>query len=1174
MDSIQLQDFLPKYPNIQKSKYSLLNPYKDSLEQSIYNKKEFNELKLRKDEEPPNKKGELFDRQKIITRFLSSYTPYERLLVFHTMGSGKCLHPHTLITIYIGEEGIKTVLNIEELWEKYNNGFIEYIDGGFWSSPNELIMIDCIDPKTGEMKKRPIKRLYKELFSGFLDKVSLCNGKIIYKTRAHKLYTFVNKWTSILNAGMTVACIPDKDSSNFRELNWCNVSRVESHNYSGAVYDLEIDEYHNYFADTFLSHNTCSAFGTTEEIREQDIERTMRGESPLYKGVLVLARGRGLLNNLINELVFKCSKDEKYIPADFESLTNNEKKRRIKKLTGEYYNFATFYTFAKMIGDYTDKRIKERFSNKIVIIDEVHNIRKIEDKKEDVKVTYDQIFRFLHTIENCKVLLLSGTPMRDTADEIGMIMNLILPIDRQLPTDRDFVEEYMEENRDNVLIVRNDKKEELKTYFRGRVSYLSNIENVQKKFIGDYRIFNIKTFTINRLIMSKNQTRVYKKAYKRDNTGRTGIYSNSRQSSLFVYPDNLYGNKGFETLKSGKSGYKLSDNLKNLFTGTIEQKLETLKEYSIKYYTLIKNLLETKGRSGFVYSNIVRGSGIIILSLILTQFGFTSANGSESSKGKRFAILTNETTNPTMFSRLIDRFNSNDNYRGEYIQIIIGSKVISEGLSFSNVQDIYILTPYWNYSETSQAIYRGIREGSHRVLIDNGIVPDIKIYQMAAIPDKEGVPSIDMQMYTISASKDLSMKSVERVIKESAFDCQLTRNINYKSNMEDYTRECEYEICDYKCDGITSTDMDIDYSTYNLYYTDETFKKIKEKIKSIFRDKFITDFTELKEGNNFESTKILDRVVNDPMIVYDKYGFMSYVKENKNSYFIVNDISTDSTPLSDYYSKYPYILGCKTFDEIYISTEAKIIIEQVEKLKANPEKDDIYSFLTKLPNIFKELILELCMIIKEKNIIDSIDFSNIVLDYFSQFLSIVNGVTISSQKYDETGLLRCYTPADGWKDCTEELYERWRESKQEKRQDLENNPYGYYGIYDPIKKSFYIRDVRKKQSKEAEDKRKIFIGSKCTETAWSREKIAQLALDISLDYPQDFGQEYTKAEALKKALENKNAKNIVNDSMSKTDILRVLYWASKQKKVSCAAIQEWFAENGLLQIGTKEKKKE
>ena len=56
---------------------------------NIFKKKEFYDEKLSAKEVPPNQKGQLMKHQKIISRFLSSNTIYDSLLLVHTMGSGK-----------------------------------------------------------------------------------------------------------------------------------------------------------------------------------------------------------------------------------------------------------------------------------------------------------------------------------------------------------------------------------------------------------------------------------------------------------------------------------------------------------------------------------------------------------------------------------------------------------------------------------------------------------------------------------------------------------------------------------------------------------------------------------------------------------------------------------------------------------------------------------------------------------------------------------------------------------------------------------------------------------------------------------------------------------------------------------------------------------------------------
>ena len=73
---VRIEDFFPKYPSVDDRKF-----YED-----IYKKKEFNELKLEKYEPQIEK---LLKHQKFISRFISSNTPYNGLLLYHEMGSGK-----------------------------------------------------------------------------------------------------------------------------------------------------------------------------------------------------------------------------------------------------------------------------------------------------------------------------------------------------------------------------------------------------------------------------------------------------------------------------------------------------------------------------------------------------------------------------------------------------------------------------------------------------------------------------------------------------------------------------------------------------------------------------------------------------------------------------------------------------------------------------------------------------------------------------------------------------------------------------------------------------------------------------------------------------------------------------------------------------------------------------
>jgi len=158
------------------------------------------------------------------------------------------------------------------------------------------------------------------------------------------------------------------------------------------------------------SGKSCSAIGAVEQIRKEG----------LFRGVLYLAKGDALINNFINELIFKCT-NGRYIPEDYDKLTDLEKVHRKKKSIKDYYRANTFETFAKKIAGNKSNETLEKwcenqdYNNHIIIIDEVHNLRmKTQNYDPDVKEginVYKEFWRFLHTVKDCKILLMSGTPM-------------------------------------------------------------------------------------------------------------------------------------------------------------------------------------------------------------------------------------------------------------------------------------------------------------------------------------------------------------------------------------------------------------------------------------------------------------------------------------------------------------------------------------------------------------------------------------------------------------------------------------------------------------------------------------------------------------------------------------------------------------------------------------------
>ncbi len=565
-----------------------------------------------------------------------------------------------------------------------------------------------------------------------------------------------------------------------------------------------------------------------------------------FAGAIILAKGDQIINNWKTELVEKCTIGQ-YIPKGWKKLTDLEKTKRINKKI-DYYEFNTFIKFGKKIGKIgNDEMISKLYDNHIIVIDEVHNLR-IQDADIGGIETYNNIHRFLHAVKNCKIVFLSGTPMKDTPDEIATISNLLLPVDDQFPVGQNFIQEYLTEDGK----MRPEKIMEFKERMKGKVSFLKEMESTVKKVYLGERFDNLILYPCK---MSDFQKRAYEIALRKDGSERS-IYSNAREANLFVYPPctddekiGCWGSDGFsrfikeiktekmkktktgKNIKTVKKSFKMGKELTNMLVGRDRQEtLSNIYKHSSVYGACIEKILSTKGNC-FIYNSSVMGSGCILLSLILELFGFEKAVGKPFSKKPRYLLITG--TDNTKLDNLVGVFNSPQNRHGEIIQVIIGSKKASEGLSFRNVIFECILTPWWNLAETSQAIARGIRLNSHANLPSNTVV---EIMLTVGTSGNEPTDNdIDFKMYSQSQKKDVPIKHITRLLMEVAFDCELNKKRNMEVGSANFSRECDYSECDYKCDGIVGdiSELPLDYSTFQLYYSNPKPSKLTEKIEML-----------------------------------------------------------------------------------------------------------------------------------------------------------------------------------------------------------------------------------------------------------------------------------------------------------------------------------------------------
>ena len=786
---------------------------------------------------------------------------------------------------------------------------------------------------------------------------------------------------------------------------------------------------------------TCTSVACVEQIRR---------EKSTFKGAIIFTSSSLLQQNYKRELILKCTAGQYY------TKKRNKKDTISTKKIKDYYDFETFQTFAKKISKAADENIISNYSNYIIIIDEVHNIH-LQNPKEEIsgEKTYFQFHRFLHLIQNCKILLMSGTPVKDKMEEIADVMNLLLPLDKQISVKNDFLKEYFEKT-DNFIekniqykIKSDDARNKLKSVFQGRISYLKPVQStIKKEYVGENNVNGLKKLVVIPTIMSDLQTKGYEKAYKKkgvldekeetqniedeieEEDGATkeektktdfdAFDQNSDYSSLFVYPDETFATHGFKlnVSESGEKKYELKKNLRNFLTKGKDNKnlneeeiLEQIGKCSCKYKSIIENILKAQREPDnkkciFVYSKSVKTGGCILFSLLLKLFNFKEAYGSETKEDSRYLLITSD--NIKFIHKAVERFNNKDNVHGNFIRIIIGSELISEGFSFFNIQEVYLLHPSWNYSSIDQVIARGIRFGSHKDLIydfekqylikksddeiktiadelqiegnENKLLtvdkilnnksyvfscpeqPKVQIYQYVAIPNKKELPSVDVKHYRISEIKDLNSKLIERLIKESAFDCPFNYSRN-KSIGYDNERDCEYESCDYVCDNVLNMiPKEIDYSTDQIFYISGKENLIlKSKVVDVFKNVYYITSLEIKklsldlDINERYIYLFLKSMVDNREIVYNKLGIRCFLYEDNNIFFLVDNPILSTNSLSSYYTEIPNIqvINREKIIKSNVDINEKIIDVFHEK-----DKDKLKHKLLEMKINVVELIIE------------------------------------------------------------------------------------------------------------------------------------------------------------------------------------------------------------------------
>jgi superfamily II DNA or RNA helicase len=456
------------------------------------------------------------------------------------------------------------------------------------------------------------------------------------------------------------------------------------------------------------------------------------------------------------------------------------------KIIGEFYEFVGYLTFANMITNIelnrtpneVNKWIHDTFDNRLIIIDEAHNLKETTESESN-KLVAIAIEKIVKTAVGVTLVLLTATPMYDTFEEILYYFNLFLWNERKLDFNKLL-------RPSEVFTESGDFKEGQEQYFRKLCQEYVSFVRGENPFTFPFRLpppdslialpdrtEDIKGQPIKKQRKYLTLTRSFVSPLQEAAIKELAVKAVSDSRLICMYPEN----KSFrETFEKSEGSYKYRS----------EQFLSPSKIalYSSKFSLIMNNIQSTSGIV-FVYSNVVE-SGAQLFGMCLEEHGFEPASGNrllketseEVKRGSngRYVLFTSDISDSEIKKALV-RLKRPENVDGSDIRIVIASPKVSEGVDFRNVRQIHVLDPWFNMSRIEQVLGRGMRTCSHSTLPFEE--QNCTIYLHVCRYPNSTQETVDEYIYrTFVEEKGVRIAKVKRVIMESAMDCELQLSIN------------------------------------------------------------------------------------------------------------------------------------------------------------------------------------------------------------------------------------------------------------------------------------------------------------------------------------------------------------------------------------------------------------
>ncbi len=474
--------------------------------------------------------------------------------------------------------------------------------------------------------------------------------------------------------------------------------------------------------------------------------------------------------------------------ADAES---REKVRNTaSRILREFYEFQGYGEFGNILERQRisenmtpkdiDAWIRDTFSNRLIIVDEAHNLRDTSETEASGKIVSDALKKIIQTADGITLVLLTATPMYDKFTEIIDYFNMFLWNERKQERTKSLVASEFFTDAGNFITP--ESKTQFQTLCDTYVSYIRG----ENPFTFPFRLNPP-------LAMIAEPDRTHDPSGKPITTQRKFLTlcaaPMSDYQEAIVAPLTLRGLTESRTVCVTPDNKDLNEVFRReegqfKYVGEPFLAPSNVAKYSAKFASVL-NCIKTGKGVVFVYSNMVE-YGAQLFAMCLEEHGFRPAFGNAlmgetsgevpAGSAGRYALFTSETSDADI-KRTLSRLRRRENMNGQDVRVIVASPKVSEGVDFRYVRQIHILDPWFNMSRIEQVIGRGTRTCSHSLL--DFEEQNCTVY-LHVCRGKTGTKEmVDEYIYReIVEQKGVRIAKVKQAIVESAMDCTLEFAVN------------------------------------------------------------------------------------------------------------------------------------------------------------------------------------------------------------------------------------------------------------------------------------------------------------------------------------------------------------------------------------------------------------